>query len=67
MPIRSFRVNFRTRGGIDTEIWNSFWRDLELDLTEFSPRSYYLGSSGVVSDYDIAVSGIAGKETLPSE
>lgn len=62
--IRSYRVNFRTRAGIDTDLWNSFWKNVDLDLGDFLDpiRSYYLGVSGFISDYNIAVSGLAGKE-----
>jgi len=63
MSIRSYRVNFRERWGVDTELWNTFWRNLELDLQDFGPREFYLGCSGFVSDYGVSVSGVAGKET----
>lgn len=64
MGIRSYRVNFRTRAGIDAGLWNSFWTALEMDLDDFLDplRDYYLGVSGFVSDYEIALSGVAGKE-----
>ena len=70
MPIRTYRVNFRTRGGIDTRLWNTFFRNLEQDLDDITGSgaepmlSEYIGTSGLFYDYDIAVSGMAGKEEI---
>ncbi len=68
MPLRSFRVNFRTRGGIDPAIWNQFWRNAWYDLNDLVGsgveviRSYEVGEEDFMDQYDVAVSGMAGKE-----
>ena len=36
MGIRSFRINFRARGGIDPNLWNQFWNNLKYDLEDIS-------------------------------
>ena len=66
MSIRSFRVNFRTRAGISPDLWDSFWTNLDADLHDFVDpiRTYYLGTSGFISSYEIALSGIAEKEQV---
>lgn len=57
-------MNFRTRGGIDPNLWNQFWGNVEADLqdTIAEARSHYLGVSGFAYTYEVALSGIAGKE-----
>lgn len=74
MSIRIFRPNFRTRAGVDPTLWNRFFRDLESDLLDMlSPsgadpfREVDLGTSEFLDDYEIAVSGLAGKEPLLDE
>ncbi len=74
MAIRTFRPNFRTRAGVDPTLWNRFFRDLELDILDLlSPsgaeplRETDLGVSEFLDDYDITVSGFAGKEPLLDE
>lgn len=68
MPIRSYRVNFRNRGTIDPSVWNSFWNNLSYDLNDIigsgvEPMSGEdLGVPAFLDLYDIAVSGIAGRE-----
>jgi hypothetical protein len=68
MGIRSYRINFRTRGGIDPNLWNQFWTNLWYDLQDVIGSglepflSEDLGTPDFLSKYDIAVSGMAGKE-----
>lgn len=69
MALRSFRVNFRTRGGIDPNLWNQFWTNLKEDLTDIagsgsvdSVLTFDVGEEEFLSDYEIAISGMAGKE-----
>ena len=70
MSIRTFRSNFRTRGGIDTQLWNRFFRDLERDLNDLVGsgtdllRDVDLGVPDFLDQYDIAVSGLAGKQEV---
>ena len=70
MSIRTYRVNFRTRDGINTSLWNSFFRNLEQDLEDITGSgtepmlTEYIGESGLIHDYNIAVSGMAGKEEI---
>lgn len=66
MKTRTFRVNFRTRGGIDPNLWNEYWSNVEDDLSDLlsETRGYYLGVSGFVAHHGVALSGIAGKESI---
>ncbi len=74
MAIRTFRPNFRTRAGVDPDLWNRFFRDLELDILDMlSPsgsdplREVDLGTNEFFDDYDVAVSGLVSKEPLIDE
>jgi hypothetical protein len=69
MGIRSFRINFRTRAGVDPFLWNQFWNNLEEDLNDIIGSGAEpildedLGVPDFLDLYDIAVSGMAGKES----
>lgn len=67
MGIRSFRVNFRGRGGIDPHLWNQFWNNLKYDLDDIIGSGVEpmvevdLGIEDFLDKYDIAVSGMVSK------
>lgn len=70
MPYRSFRINFRTRSGVDPTLWNQFWNNLYWDLNDVvgsgvDPiREIDLGIATFTGDYEITASGLASKELL---
>jgi hypothetical protein len=68
MGIRSFRINFRSRGAIDPNLWNQFWNNLSYDINDIAGSGVEpmietdLGIEDFLDKHYIAVSGMAGKE-----
>lgn len=67
MGIRSFRVNFRGRGGIDPNLWNQFWDNLHYDLNDIIGSGLEpmieedIGIADFLNKNEIAISGMVSK------